>query len=30
MPTDAPIAVERDMSLSEEIMRFMVTLQETT
>jgi small subunit ribosomal protein S6 len=30
MPTDAPIAVERDLSLSEEIMRFMVTLQETT
>ena len=30
MPTDAPIAVERDMSLNEQLMRFMVTLQETT
>jgi small subunit ribosomal protein S6 len=30
MPTDAPIAIERDMSLNEQIMRFMVTLQETT
>ena len=27
MPTDAPIAVERDMSLNEQLMRFMVTLQ---
>jgi small subunit ribosomal protein S6 len=30
MPTDAPVAVERDMSLNEQLMRFMVTLQETT
>ncbi len=30
MPTDAPIAVERDMSLNEQLMRFMVTLQVTT
>ena len=30
MPTDAPIAIERDMSLNELIMRFMVTLQQTT
>ena len=30
MPTDAPIAIERDMSLNEQIMRFLVTLQETT
>jgi small subunit ribosomal protein S6 len=29
MPTDAPIAIERDMSLNEQIMRFMVTIQET-
>ncbi len=30
MPTDAPIAVERDMSLNEQLMRFMVTVQEMT
>ncbi|MBE9535023.1 MAG: 30S ribosomal protein S6, partial [Proteobacteria bacterium] len=30
MPTDAPTVIERDMSLNEELMRFMVTLQETT
>ena len=30
MPADAPIAVERDLSLSEQLMRFMVTLRVTT
>ena len=30
MPSDAPIAVERDLSLNEQLMRFMVTLQEPT
>ena len=29
MPSDAPLAIERDMSLNEQLMRFMVTVQET-
>ena len=30
MPTEAPSVVERDMSLNEQLMRFMITLQDAT